>query len=192
VQAFRAAFVVALLVAAVACDGSKPALPDVHKAAPDDAPASSPPELPPMPADPDHLGSVPIEVQTTIGDSTFTTKGVGECTFTSSAAIYDVPAAMWHAALRAEGQSVSYVNATIWQFKNRTPTQIAVGLQAGPRFRHISTIKGSARVGEGTANAERAGEQAIISVNGKDENGSPLSLRIQCAKVTKPVEEGGR
>jgi len=144
-----------------------------------------------MPADPDHLGSVPMEVQTTIGDSTFTTTGVGECTFTGSAAIYGAPAAMWHATLRAEGQSVSYVNATVWQIKNRTPNQIAIGVQAGPRFRHISTIQGSARIGEGTATAERTGEQAIISVNGKDEKGSPLALRIRCAKVTKPVAEGG-
>jgi hypothetical protein len=139
-----------------------------------------------MPADPDRLGSVPMEIETTIGDSTFTTKGVGDCTFTGDAAIYDVPAAMWHATLRAEGQSVSYVNATIWQFKNRTPNQLAVGVQAGPRFRHISTVKGSARIGQGTATAEKSGEQATISVDGKDDKGSALSVRIHCAKVTKP------
>jgi hypothetical protein len=183
---------IVVLIVTIACGESTPSLPKPHKAAPDNGAAASPPELPPMPADPDHLGSVPMEIETTVGESSFTTKGAGDCTFSGDASIYDAPAAMWHATLRAEGQSVSYVNVTIWQFKNRTPNQIAVGVQAGPAFRHISTVKGSALVGGGTATAERAGEQAIIAVEGKDDKGAPLSLRIRCAKVTKPVEEGGR
>jgi hypothetical protein len=133
-----------------------------------------------------------MNVETTVGGSTFTTKGAGDCTFTGDASIYDVPAAMWHATLRAEGQSVSYVNVTIWQFKNRTPNQIAVGVQAGPGFRHISTVKGSALVGDGTGTAERSGEQATLTVSGKDDKGGPLALRVRCAKVTKPIDEGGR
>ena len=188
----RSIGIVALLLVAIACGEGKPTLPEPHKTAPDNGAAASPPELPAMPADPDHLGSVPMEIETTVGESTFTTKGVGDCTFTDDASIYDVPAAMWHATLRAEGQSVSYVNVTMWDFKTNRPNQIAVGVQVGPAFRHISTVKGSALVGEGTGSTARSGEQVFIGVHGKDDNGAPLSLRIRCAKVTKPVEEGGR
>jgi hypothetical protein len=139
------------------------------------------------------MGTVPMEVETIAGSSTFTTKGLGDCTYTDDASIYDVPAAMWHATLRAEGQSVSYVNVTIWQFKNRSANQISVGVQLGPRFRHISTVKGSALIGEGTAKAEKSGDlAATLTVDGKDEQGTALALRIRCAKVTTPVEEGGR
>jgi hypothetical protein len=138
------------------------------------------------------MGTVPMEVETIAGSSTFTTKGLGDCTYTDDASIYDVPAAMWHATLRAEGQSVSYVNVTIWQFKNRSANQISVGVQLGPRFRHISTVKGSALIGEGTAKAEKSGDLATLTVDGKDEQGTALALRIQCAKMTTPVEEGGR
>jgi hypothetical protein len=180
------------LMLTVACGDSRPALPEPQKPAPETSASSSPPELPAQPADPDHLGTVPIEVETTAGTSTFTTKGVGDCTFTDDASIYDVPAAMWHATLRAEGQSVSYVNVTIWQFKDRTPNQIAVGVQLGPNFRHISTVKGSALIGEGTGRAERSGDAATITVDGKGEKGTALALRIRCARVTKPAEEGGR
>jgi hypothetical protein len=181
------------LLLAIACGEGKPTLPEPQKAGTAErAASSSPPELPALPPDPDHMGTVPMEIQTTLADSTFTTKGLGECTYTDDAAIYDVPAAMWHATLRAEGQSVSYVNVTVWQFKARSANQIAVGVQLGPDFRHVSTVKGSALVGEGTATAERSGEAATISVDGKDEKGTALALRIRCAKVTKPVEEGGR
>jgi hypothetical protein len=191
-RTMRRALILASIVLTIACGESTPSLPEPQKAAPESAAPSAPPELPAMPADPDHLGNVPMEVETTAGSSTFTTKGVGDCTFTDDAAIYDVPAAMWHATLRAEGQSVSYVNVTIWQFKNKSPNQIAVGVQLGPSFRHISTVKGSALIGEGTGNAERSGDAATIAVDGKDEKGSVLTLRIRCAAVTKPVEEGGR
>jgi hypothetical protein len=183
----------AALLLAVACGEGKPTLPEPQKAATAERTASSsPPELPAMPPDPDHMGTVPMEIATTAGSSTFTTKGLGECTYTDDAAIYDVPAAMWHATLRAEGQSVSYVNVTVWQFKNRSANQIAVGVQLGPNFRHISTVKGSALVGEGTGKGEKSGELATIEVNGKDDKNTMLALQVRCAKVTKPVEEGGR
>ena len=181
-----------VIVLMAACGESKPTLPEPQKSVPESGAVSSPPEMPALPADPDHLGNVPMEVDTVAGASSFTTKGTGDCTFTGDAAIYDAPAAMWHATLRAEGQSVSYVNATVWQFKDRTPTQVAVGVQLGPRFRHISTVKGSALIGTGTATTERSGNAATITVDGRDEKGTVLALRIRCAKVTTPVEEGGR
>jgi hypothetical protein len=191
---FRLNLVGVALVVAVSCGESTPTLPEPRKAAAADErrASSSPPELPAMPPDPDHMGTVPIEVETIAGSSTFTTKGLGDCTYSDDASIYDVPAAMWHATLRAEGQSVSYVNVTIWQFKNRSANQISVGVQLGPNFRHISTVKGSALIGEGTAKAERSGDLATLTVDGKDEKGTALALRIRCAKVTTPVEEGGR
>jgi hypothetical protein len=191
---FRLGRVGVALVVAVSCGESTPTLPEPRKAAPADERRvpSSPPELPAMPPDPDHMGTVPMEVETIAGRSTFTTKGLGDCTYTDDASIYDVPAAMWHATLRAEGQSVSYVNVTIWQFKNRAANQIAVGVQLGPNFRHISTVKGSALIGEGTAKAERSGDQATLTVDGQDEERTALALRIRCVKVNTPVEEGGR
>jgi hypothetical protein len=191
---FRLNLVGVALVVAVSCGESTPTLPEPRKAAAADErrASSSPPELPAMPPDPDHMGTVPIEVETIAGSSTFTTKGLGDCTYSDDASIYDVPAAMWHATLRAEGQSVSYVNVTIWQFKNRSANQISVGAELGQNFRHISTVKGSALIGEGTAKAERSGDLATLTVDGKDEKGTALALRIRCAKVTTPVEEGGR
>ncbi len=182
------------LLLAIACGEGKPTLPEPQKAGTAErAASSSPPELPALPPDPDHMGTVPMEIETTLGDSTFTTKGLGECTYTDDASIYDVPAAMWHATLRAEGQSVSYVNVTVWQFKNRSANQIAVGVQLGPDFRHMSR-RSRVRRWSARARPPPRGRARLrqSSVDGKDEKGTALALRIRCAKVTKPVEEGGR
>ena len=121
--------------------------------------SSSPPELPAMPPDPDHMGNGADGGRDHRGELDVHDQGdSATARSTDDASIYDVPAAMWHATLRAEGQSVSYVNVTVWQFKNRATNQIAVGVQLGPNFRHISTVKGSALIGEGTATAERSGD----------------------------------
>jgi hypothetical protein len=180
-------------LAAISCGDDTKSLPEPQKAPADrSGPSSSAPELPVSPPDPDYKGTIPMEVDTTVGNATFKTKGLGECTYADDASIYDVPAAMWHATLRAEGQSVSYVNVTVWQFKDGSPNQVATGVQVGPTFRHISTVKGSARVGKGTARPERSGEAGTIAVEGEDASGGPLVLRVQCARFTVPVEEGGR
>ena len=98
----RLGLVGAALVAAASCSESTPTLPEPRKEAPaDNSASSSAPELPAMPPDPDHMGAVPMEVETIAGSATFTTKGLGDCTYTDDASIYDVSAAMWHATLRA-------------------------------------------------------------------------------------------
>jgi len=185
------ALIVASLVA-MSCGDDPKSLPEPQKAPADTGPSSTAPELPLSPPDPDHMGTVPMEVDTTVGNAAFKTKGLGECTYADDASIYDVPAAMWHATVRAEGQSVSYVNVTVWQFKDGSPNQVATGVQVGPTFRHISTVKGSALVGKATARTERSGDAGTITVSGEDESGAALLIRVQCARFTAPVEEGGR
>ncbi len=68
---------------------------------------------------------------------------------------------MWHATLKADGATVSYVNVTIWQFKQGGPDQFSLGLQAGGVFHHASTIKGATLVGSGTATVERAATTSL-------------------------------
>ncbi len=184
----------ALLLAALAasCGGGSSSLPEPQKAPGDSRASPSAPELPVSTPDPDHMGTIPMEIDTTIGSAVFKTKGLGECTYADDASIYGVPAAMWHATIRAEGQSVSYVNVTVWQFKNKSPNQVATGVQIGPKFRHISTVKGSALIGKGTARTERSGEAGTITVEGEDESGGALVVRVHCVRFTAPVEEGGR
>jgi len=101
-----------------------------------------------------------------------------------------VPAAMWHATLKADGATVSYVNLTIWQFKQGGPDQFSLGLQAGGVFHHASTIKGATLVGSGTASVERAATTSL-HVKGADEKGVTFDVTLHCEKVIAAVAEGG-
>jgi len=121
----------------------------------------------------------------------YTLSGDVTCEHADDGSIYDVPAAMWHATLKADAATVSYVNLTIWQFKQGGPDQFSLGLQAGGVFHHASTIKGATLVGSGTATVERAATTSLHA-KGADEKGVAFDVTLRCAKVIAAVEEGGR
>jgi hypothetical protein len=134
---------------------------------------------------------VTVELTATVDGARYPLKTMGQCTYTESAAIYDVPAAMWHAMVHADGQPISYANLTIWELKDHS-TQASVGLQVRGEFRHASTVKGATLVGSGTAAAARAGESATLLFDGKDNRGTAVRIDVRCPKTTTPIEEGGR
>src|SRR4029079_12521516 len=127
----------------------------------------------------------------TLDGTSYTLSGDVTCEHADDGSIYDVPAAMWHATLKADGATVSYVNVTIWQFKQGGPDQFSLGLQAGGVFHHASTIKGATLVGSGTASVDRAATTSL-HVKGADEKGAAFDVTLHCAKVIAAVAEGGR
>ena len=153
------------------------------------APAGQPKASASDVADPN---AVAIDGSTTVDGTRYPLRGTGECTYTADAAIYDVPAAQWRATLKADGQAVSYLNVTVWQFKEGRSNETTVGLQIGADFRHLATVKGATIVGSAIANAEHSGTGAVLTVDGTDARGKPLAVKVTCARVTAAVEEGGR
>ena len=153
------------------------------------APAGQPKAAASDVADPN---AVAIDGSATVDGARYTLRGTGECTFTADAAIYDVPAAQWRATLKADGQAVSYLNVTVWQFKEGRSNESTLGLQIGADFRHLATVKGATIVGSAIANAEHSGTGAVLTVDGTDARGKPLAVKVTCARVTAAVEDGGR
>ena len=181
---------VAGLCAAAACGpkGDATATPGAQSA-PAATPVAGAAAAAPETADPN---AVAIDGSATVDGARYTLRGTGECTFTADAAIYDVPAAQWRATLKADGQAVSYLNVTVWQFKEGRSNETTLGLQIGADFRHLATVKGATIVGSAIANAEHSGTGAVLTVDGTDARGKPLAVKVTCARVTAAVEEGGR
>lgn len=136
-------------------------------------------------------GSSAASSAATLDGTDYTLAGDVTCEHSDDASIYDVPASMWHATLKADDAAVSYVNLTIWQLKEGGPDQFSLGLQVGGVFHHASTIKGATLVGSGTATVDR-GATTSLHAKGADEKGVPFDITLRCAKVTEAVEEGGR
>jgi hypothetical protein len=133
-----------------------------------------------------------MAIDATIDGAKYSLSGDGECAHAADAAIYDSPAAMWHATLRADGSPVSYVNLTIWQLTKGGPAQFSLGIQAAGVFHHAATITGATIIGTGNATVEPSRDRATLHAVGTDEKGAAFDITVQCAKVTQAVEEGGR
>jgi len=178
----------AIVALAVSCGRSEPSAPastappaqaTVPQAAADDGSGEA------------QAGDVSVEIAATVAGAQYLLNAMGQCTYSGAAAVYDVPAAQWHAMVHANGRPLSYANLTIWEFKDHT-TQASLGLQIRGEFRHVSTVKGATLVGEGTARGTHAGEGATLSFEGKDNRGAPIRIEVRCPKTTAPIEEGGR
>ena len=136
-------------------------------------------------------GSGLMDLAATLDAAQYSLSGDGECAHADEAAIYDVPAAMWHATLKSDGP-VSYVNLIVWRFKDGAPDQFSLGLQVGGVFHHASTIKGATVVGGGTATVDRSGEAATLHAAGTDGKGGAFDVTVRCSRLTQALEQGGR
>ena len=183
-----AAFV-AIVALAASCGRSEPSAPPSAAKVP--APATVPQATADEGSEGAQAGAVSVEIAATVDGAQYPLKTMGQCTYTGAAAVYDVPAAQWHAMVHANGQPLSYANLTIWEFKDHT-TQASLGMQIRGEFRHLSTVKGATLVGSGIARATHAGEGATLSFEGKDNRGAAVQIEVRCSRTTAPIEEGGR
>jgi hypothetical protein len=126
----------------------------------------------------------------TLDGTRYSLSGDGECSQADPAAIHGVPAAMWHASLKSDAGPISYVNLTVWQFKDGAPNQFSLGLQVGGVFHHASIIKGATVVGSGTARVDRAGDGATLQAVGTEGKGAAFDVAIHCTKVTQTAQAG--
>jgi hypothetical protein len=124
----------------------------------------------------------------TLDGASYTLSGDVACEHTDDGSIYDVPAAMWHATLKADGATVSYLNLTIWQLEQGGPDQFSLGLQVGGVFHHVSTIKGATRIGSGTASVDRAATTSLHA-QGADEKGVAFDVTLHCTRLTTNDDE---
>ena len=188
-RAPEVAALAAIVAMAASCGRSEPSAPASTAKAP--APATVPQAAANEGSEEAQAGAVSVEIAATVDGAQYPLKTMGQCTYTGAAAVYDVPAAQWHAMVRANGQPLSYTNLTIWEFKDHT-TQASLGLQIRGEFRHLSTVKGATLVGSGIARAAHAGEGATLSFEGKDNRGAAVQIDVRCSRTTAPIEEGGR
>lgn len=135
---------------------------------------------------------VPIEIEAVVGGRTkANARGVGECTHTDDASIYEVPATQWRAEYQGSGNpELEHLSLTLWQPKSGGE-EFTLSLQVAGATHQIATVKRGTLAGSGTATVRRAGAAGTFVVEGKDGKGVPLRLTVKCDRFTEPVAEGG-
>ncbi|HEU4563448.1 MAG TPA: hypothetical protein VFS05_02320 [Gemmatimonadaceae bacterium] len=135
-------------------------------------------------------GVVPIAVTAMIGARTLRARGRGECTHTTTASIYGVPAAMWSVHYAGTGE-VAQLGLTVWQPKEGGAAQVNLSLRSGSDSRRIATVKGGEMTGSASVTITSGGAGGRLEVVGRDATGTPLRATVECERFTEPVVEGG-
>jgi hypothetical protein len=136
-------------------------------------------------------GTVPMKVKVAIGRVNYSEEGTGECASSTESSIYEVPATQWHATYGGDGSNVQHLNLTVWRPRDGTPDMVGLYLQSGEITHQIATVKGGAIRGSGTASVRPTGKGGILSVSGKDDDGHPVELTVECERFDEVVAEGG-
>ena len=154
--------------------------------------AAPAPQASVQPASPSVRDPVGLAVEATIGGRAYRAKGVGECTHTAQASIYDVAAAQTRASYSADAAgALEHLNLTLWQPNSGGPLQFSLAVRAGSAEHQIATVKGGTLSGSGTALLQRDGPGGTLTVDGKDAGDTDLRVVVRCERFSEPVVEGG-
>jgi hypothetical protein len=131
-----------------------------------------------------------ITVRAEVGGKKLAATGAGRCARELGASLYDKPAALYLVEYAGSGE-LERIHLTLWQFKDASPSQLGLTLDAGGTSHRISTLQGGKREGEGSATVESAGAGGRIVIQGRDAKGARIQAAIEC-KVFGGIEaEGG-
>jgi hypothetical protein len=136
-------------------------------------------------------GTVPMQIEAMVGGRSYRASGPGECTHTTDASIYEVPAAQWAARYSAESGDITNLNLTIWQPKSGGPDQFNLSMRTGSTESRIATVKGGDIVGAGSAGVRPDGAAGTLTAEGTDAAGTLVRVSITCERFPEPVAEGG-
>ena len=134
---------------------------------------------------------VALKVIAEVDGKRATYDGLGECTHTRDASIYDVPATMWSARVGAESGELRSLTLTLWQPEGAADLQVSLGVTLGDRSLDIATVKGAPLKGSGTGQAEPKGAGGLLQVEGTGADGGAIRVKVECERWTEPVAEGG-
>ena len=181
---------IACALAACSCGGEEmrgPAAGDAPGADDQDTPRDAAPEQSVSIAE----GTVPVKVKVVMGRVNYSEEGTGECASSTESSIYDVPATQWHVTYGGDGSNIQHLNLTVWRPRAGGPDMVGLYLQSGEINHEIATVKGGPLKGSGTARVRPTGKGGILNVSGKDADGHPLDLSVECERFDEVVAEGG-
>jgi hypothetical protein len=136
-------------------------------------------------------GTVPVKVKVVMGRVNYSEEGTGECASSTESSIYDVPATQWHVTYGGDGSNIQHLNLTVWRPRAGGPDMAGLYLQSGEINHEIATVKGGPLKGSGRASVRSTGKGGILNVSGKDADGHPLDLTVECERFDEVVAEGG-
>jgi hypothetical protein len=131
-----------------------------------------------------------LAVTARVGKKDFRGDGGGECRHSPDASLRGVSASMWTVQF-AEGRgSLKQLTLTLWRPKDGSPDEVSLSFETGSGSHRISTGGGSENSGEASVTVLPSGPGGRVEIKGKEADGKPLQLAIDCPAFLPVADEG--
>jgi hypothetical protein len=125
------------------------------------------------------------------GGKNLQASGTGSCRHAPEASISGVSASLWMVQYGGSGDgAVKQLNLTLWRPKDGSPDQLSLALEAKSGEHRIDTGPRESK-GEGSVTILPNGPGGRLELKGKDAQGKPIQLTIDCPTFAGIQAEGG-
>lgn len=127
-----------------------------------------------------------------IGKKSFHASGSGVCQHAADASIRGISASLWMVRFDGSGEGkLRRLNMTLWRPKDGGSDQLSLEMATGSGDHRIDTGGDGKRKGEGSVTIIPNGPGGRLELNGKESEGKPVQLTIECPSFAGVEAEGG-
>jgi hypothetical protein len=143
------------------------------------------------PASPGSSGQANLSITGKVGGKNLQATGSGSCRHAPEASIHGVSASLWMVQYGGSGDgAVKQLNLTLWRPKDGGPDQLSLALETKSGEHRIDKGPKESK-GEGSVTILPNGPGGRLELSGKDADGKPIQITIECPVFAGIQAEGG-
>jgi hypothetical protein len=147
----------------------------------------APPERSTSPAE-----EITVTIAAKVGGKSYEASGRGTCEHAPDASIRGESASLWLVQFASSGQGgIKQLDLTLWRPKEGDSDQLSFSLETKSGSHRIETGGPGESAGEGTVTILPSGPGGRLEITGKEANGKPIQVSIDCSAFADVAGDGG-
>jgi hypothetical protein len=147
----------------------------------------APPERSTSPAE-----EITVSIAAKAGGKSYTASGPGTCQHAPDASVRGASASLWTVQFAGSGKGgLKQLNLTLWRLKDGDSDQLSFSMETKSGTHRIETGSPGESVGEGTVTILPSGPGGRLEVSGKEADGKPIQVTIDCSAFADVAADGG-
>jgi hypothetical protein len=135
---------------------------------------------------------ITVSITARAGGKNYEASGGGSCEHAADASIRGASASLWLVQFTAGGKSkVKQLNLTLWRLKDGDSDHLSFSLETKSGSHRIETGGPGQTAGEGAVTILPSGPGGRLEINGKEANGKPIQVTIDCSAFADVASDGG-
>jgi hypothetical protein len=135
--------------------------------------------------------AISVSIAAKAGGKNYEVSGQGTCEHAPDASIRGTSASLWLVQFAGSGKGgVKQLTLTLWRPKDGASDQLSLSLETKKGTHRIETGGPGESSGEGTVTILPSGPGGRLEVSGKEANGKPIQVTIDCSAFADVASDG--